>query len=495
MLFTFFKLTSPLAGVVAILAVALFTRILRGYKHRSPPGPSGWPIVGNLFDLPPSTNEPWKVYQAWSVKYGSDVIHMKVLATRIIVINLVKAASDLLTQKSAIYADRPRMPMLQEAIGLGWHFGFMPYGDGWRQHRRLFAQHTGTFTIAKQLKWTNILLENLLSSPHNFIEHIQHFATGSSLEATFGIQVNPSGTPDPFIEAAKQVVQSMVEAGIFGSYLVDYLPFLKHVERLKGQVKEWSIASNVAAHVPWDAMTKAVQLGDFSPSAASELFESDNLDQTIARQTLASMFASGSAATASTITIFLLAMRCKKLRKSRSTVVGDRLPELSDEVNLPYITALIREIGRWNPVVPLAFPHMLSTDDEYDGHHLKAGTIVVPNSWAILHDPEVYSEPESFNPSRFLTRHGLLNPLVNDPEAVWGYGRRACPGRRIAASELFLTISGILKVFKITPAVNNESEVIQPKCEFGSGLLRYPKPFKCSIEPRSKEVVELIQLF
>lgn len=48
--------------------------------------------------------------------------------------------------------------------------------------------------------------------------------SGIVLETTFGLQVQPSGQPDPFIGAAKQAVEAMTAAGLFGSYLVDYLP-------------------------------------------------------------------------------------------------------------------------------------------------------------------------------------------------------------------------------------------------------------------------------
>jgi hypothetical protein len=33
-----------------------------------PPGPKGWPIIGNMFQLPQS--KQWEVYKAWSDQYG-----------------------------------------------------------------------------------------------------------------------------------------------------------------------------------------------------------------------------------------------------------------------------------------------------------------------------------------------------------------------------------------------------------------------------------------
>nr|GAT46884.1 cytochrome P450 [Mycena chlorophos] len=483
----------------AAAAVAVFIKLIRRRKSGCPPpGPAGFPIVGNLFDLP--VNEPWRIYQAWSAQYGSDVVHMRVFGTNMLVINSAKAASELLGRRSAKYSDRPRMPMIQDVIGLSWHFAFMPYGDRWRQHRRLFVQHAHAFDNQNQTKWTKIFLQNLLLTPDDFVEHIQHIASGASLEATFGLQVQPSGQPDPFIGAAKVVVQSIVEAGIFGTYLVDFLPWLRRLQffSFKKQATTWRAASDVAAHVPWDLTKKAMESEDFLPSAASVVLSDHEANKTVSRQAMAAMFANGSAATVSAIATFILAMVLypeiqQAAQAEIDRVVQERLPDLTDEHNLPYLTAIIREIGRWNPVVPFAFPHALSADDSYNGYYLEAGTVVIPNSWAILHDPTVYPDPEKFDPSRFLTSDGRINTLVKDPEAVWGYGRRVCPGRKIATSEMFLVFAGILKVFDIRPAVSEKGDTLLPPGEYEGGLLRYPKPFKCSIRPRSTNAAALLQ--
>jgi len=64
------------------------------------------------------------------------------------------------------------------------------------------------------------------------------------------------------------------------------------------------------------------------------------------------------------------------------------------------------------------------TDDVYEGMFLPAGSIVLGNVWAILHDEEVYKDPETFNPDRFLI-DGYLNPDIRSPEvAAFGFGRR-----------------------------------------------------------------------
>ena len=52
-------------GVGAVLTYLL----LRPRRRQSPPGPPGWPVIGNMLDLP--KKESWKVYLDWGKQYSS----------------------------------------------------------------------------------------------------------------------------------------------------------------------------------------------------------------------------------------------------------------------------------------------------------------------------------------------------------------------------------------------------------------------------------------
>ena len=115
----------------------------------------------------------------------------------------------------------------------------------------------------------------------------------------------------------------------------------------------------------------------------------------------------------------------KKAQQELDRVVGKgELPGFSDKENLPYIDALVKEVLRWSPSLPLAVPKRAMQDDVYRGYLIPEGVTVVENVWAILRDPSVYPDPEVFNPDRFL-KDGKINPLVFDPEnRIFGTGRR-----------------------------------------------------------------------
>ncbi|KAJ8697465.1 hypothetical protein PTI98_004269 [Pleurotus ostreatus] len=69
-----------------------------------PPGPRGYPIIGNLLDMPSELQ--WEKYSEWSKKYGSDIIYLNVLGNSIVVLNSYKAVNDLLSVRSSLYSDR-----------------------------------------------------------------------------------------------------------------------------------------------------------------------------------------------------------------------------------------------------------------------------------------------------------------------------------------------------------------------------------------------------
>ena len=118
----------------------------------------------------------------------------------------------------------------------------------------------------------------------------------------------------------------------------------------------------------------------------------------------------------------------KKAQEELDRVVGkDRLPDFPDKENLPYIDALLKELLRWNAPLPLNFPSRIALDDEYKGYYIPAGATVMQNVWAVFRDPNIYPEPEAFNPSKKFGRQGrstaVLGSGVNLASMLGNAGR------------------------------------------------------------------------
>ncbi len=81
---------------------------------------------------------------------------------------------------------------------------------------------------------------------------------------------------------------------------------------------------------------------------------------------------------------------------------------------------------------------------------------------AILHDPEVYPDPEEFKPERFLNPDGTVR---DDPtlSLVFGVGKRTCPGRHFVDATIFIVTSSVLSVFNVTKAKDENGHEIPVK--------------------------------
>lgn len=66
-------LVKAVAGVFAVAAF-FFVVSRRRSSLPLPPGPPPKPLVGNLFDLPPTDGAPWLKWSEWTQTYGEQLL-------------------------------------------------------------------------------------------------------------------------------------------------------------------------------------------------------------------------------------------------------------------------------------------------------------------------------------------------------------------------------------------------------------------------------------
>lgn len=72
----------------------------------------------------------------------------------------------------------------------------------------------------------------------------------------------------------------------------------------------------------------------------------------------------------------------KKAQDELDRVVGsERLPDFSDQDNLPYISAIVKEVLRWGCTVPIGVPKCVAESHTYNGRFIPMGATVVENIW------------------------------------------------------------------------------------------------------------------
>ncbi|OSD00712.1 cytochrome P450 [Trametes coccinea BRFM310] len=502
------------SALVAVLLCLPLLAVCYGYMkrrglRRRPPGPRGLPLLGNVFDIPAPSDYPWLKYHELCKQHGTDILRLDALGTNIIMIDSLRPAVELLDKRSSIYSDRPRMIMLNELAGFGWNYGSMQYGDDWRECRKMTHRelHPGALTKYRPvlLKNAHGFLARLASGRGAVPAHLKHAIGANIMEVVYDIEVLPED--DPFIRLAEAGQECIGRSTTGGVYLVEMLPFLKSVPAwfpgagFKRQAAVWRRAAEKQLHVAYDDFLRRLNMGEASNCMAWSLMEEfgtgDPVTEKRLKATTATVYLGGAETSASALHTFFLAMALHpavqaKAREELDRIVGaHRLPSFDDFGSIPYIDAIVKEILRWHPIVPILMPHKLCEDDVYEGYHLEKGSIVMVNIWAILHDESRYTNPFAFNPDRFM-KDGGLDPDAFDPEEVaFGFGRRVCPGRHLAYETVWIMIASVLSCFEIGRTKDADGQGIELREQFVSSFVCEPKPFKCEIRPRSQQHLEL----
>ncbi|KAG0702321.1 cytochrome P450 [Suillus ampliporus] len=521
-----------LAGVGVYLVKQAFTK-----KNPAPypPGPLGWPLIGNILDLPHTKS------LAHIRRVGQEV-----LGQRIIVVNSLKTAMDMLDKKSILYSDRPVFPMGGELVGWKYTLGLVPYGDRFRRSRKHFRiigsrAALDIYNPMEEVE-THRFLKRVLANPDQLQAHIRHTAGAIILRISHGYEVKEND--DPFVDLADRALDQFSQSTAPGAFMVDIMPLLAKVPEwfpgagFKRTAREWRETAEEMAATPYKFVKDQMAAGIATKSFTSNLLEGRTLsaeEEHIVKWSAISMYGGGSDTAVSTIYSLFLAMTLfpdaqKKAQAEIDAVVGpDRLPSFADRDSLPYTEALAKEILRWNAVVPTGVPHRVTEDDIHDGYYIPKGSLIIPNIWFMLNDPRTYSNPSQFNPNASWRRmeRNLRPNLARSPSALvdgMPNSQKATINKAVLLKLLPVDYTGLyladasiwistvmsLAVFDISKAVENGVE-ITPELEPSSGTIRYvaylivfgagldrhalshPKPFKCSIKARSAKAIALIQ--
>ena len=137
--------------------------------------------------------------------------------------------------------------------------------------------------------------------------------------------------------------------------------------------------------------------------------------------------------------------------------IGDRVPTMDDMELLPWTRACIEEAMRINPPVWMVGRKAL-TDDEVDGYHVPAGSSMMILITMIHRDPDIWPNPEGYDPRRFMPENAKARP--RHAYLPFGAGRRMCVGSTFAIVEATLLAAMISRrmTFDIPRGVKVEAE-------------------------------------
>lgn len=473
-----------------------------------PPGPNAFPFIGHTFQVP--NQHTWRYFHWLSQKYG-PVVRLSLAGNDTVVLSDAKDAEEILVHRSHNYSSRKQLIYAGKYQSQNKRLVLLPYGTALKQQRAAFHQMlkprvVGAYEFMQEIESTKFLLDFLVR-PENTDMHCKRFAAAMVFYLSYGRRLPNDGQD---LNAVLAVLDNFTKDTYPGAHLVDTLPILDRLpdflapwrtEACTKHEKEMKLYIRLVLEVN-EAMLK----GNFGIECFSaRLWEKQRdlgLDIKDIAYIAGSAFEAGTDTTAGTFQWFLMAMLLypDTMRKAQGELDailgadGKTLPCFANMKDLPYCTALVKEVFRWSPVAPGGFPHYSDTDDEYKGYLIKAKTMVIPCVWSMHRNPKEFADPGRFEPERFLRQGGCDEPeSLTEGHYGFGFGRRICPGQHLGSKTIWIGITRLLWAFTIEPTLDaegNPTAVDPDNCT--SGMSSKPINLPLRVTARSKRHEETI---
>ncbi|KAK4481810.1 hypothetical protein RD792_012721 [Penstemon davidsonii] len=486
-------------AIVLWFIVFIFTSRKKSASNKllqPPPGPPGWPLIGNIFDVGMMPHQNTHKLKA---KYG-PVLWLKLGMSKTLVVQSAKAAEELFKKHDLVFSDRK---ILDSLTACDFDKGSMTigrYGEYWRMARKLcsselFVQKKISASAPTRQTCIDIMLQWIKDDSAASIVNgggsgeIQ-FDKYLSL-MTFNLLSNYVISRDMIMDSKFEKGNEFYEAmnnlmewnGI--PNLVDSFPFLKWIdpqgirrnaEKYLGQLMN-IIEGFVKERIQEKLSGKEKKTNDFL-DALLEYNGKGGTDELSERNVIIivlEMFLAGSETTSSTIQWGMAELLCnpdllRKLKDEMDQVIGNsRKVEEGDLNNLPYLQAVVKETMRLHPSLPFLLPRNAMEDTKFMGYLIPKNTMVLVNVWAIHRDPDSWDDPLSFKPERFINLK-IDSKGQNFELIPFGSGRRSCIGMFLGDRMVSLSLARLVQNFDWKLPDNVSPECMDMREKMGIAL-------------------------
>ncbi|KAF5203507.1 Cytochrome p450 [Thalictrum thalictroides] len=363
------------SGICLVVLVAI--HLLTKHRHISkklPPGPPGWPIIGNIFDLDSAAHD---TLERLSQKYG-PVFWLRLGAVNTMVVSSAEAATEMFKNHDITFAGRTTNEALRVNSYDKGSMALSQYGSYWRMLRRictteLFTNNRINGTQSLRTKCVDIMMKWMWDEAQDkgsvevarFLG-LMSFNISSNVMLSKDLVDPQSKQGAEFFESINQAMELCAKLNI-----ADFFPFLRWLDPqgIKRMTEQALVSTHKFAYSFVEERILERQNG--KKSARKDFldvmldFEGDNKD-------------------------------------------GE--PARISEKNIGFlIFAVVKETLRLHPPVPLLIPRRAMKDTEFMGYSIPENTQILVNVWAIGRDSASWEDPLSFKPeSTFEVANGIL---------------------------------------------------------------------------------------
>ncbi|XP_058764061.1 flavonoid 3'-monooxygenase CYP75B137-like [Vicia villosa] len=458
--------------IVALLIITAVTWYIYLFFFKSkfqnlPPGPSGFPIFGNLLSLEPELH----TYFAGLAQTHGPIFKLWLGSKLGIVVSSPSTAREILKEHDTVFANRDVPAAGRAATYGGLDIVWSPYGAEWRMLRKIcvvkMLSNTTLDSVYElrrgEVRRTVRYIHDLVGSKVNIGEQVFLTVLNVITNMMWGAAVEGEERESlgaEFREAVAEMTQLLGKPN-----LSDFFPGLARFD-LQGVVKEMNALvprfDKIFEKMIGERMKKKKEeegkeneSKDFLQFLLNLKEEGDSktpFTSTHVKALLMDMVVGGSDTSSNTVEFAMAEMMNKpevlrKVQEELESVVGkNNLVEESHIHKLPYLHAVMKETLRLHPVLPLMVPHCPSETTNVGGYTIPEGSRVFVNVWAIHRDPSIWENPLEFDPRRFLD--GKWDYCGNDFSYFpFGSGRRICAGIAMAERTVLYFTATLVHLF------------------------------------------------
>ncbi|XP_078001010.1 cytochrome P450 3A29-like [Glandiceps talaboti] len=516
-----FSTTIPLVVAVIFLLYLYATWTFSTFKKLGIPGPKPLPLVGNMFEL--ISNGMAKKDVEWTKKYGK-LFGIFEGRSPLIVVSDPEMVKQICVKKSSSFYNKRRLPLESKPLDSALNNLI----DGhWKKTRNTL---TPAFSASKMKLMSplisvcaDIMQKNLdkLCKEGTIIQCkdvFGCFVVDSVGSAGFGVSVNSQEHPKhPFVENAKKAfsggllnpailimffcpplvpVLNWLKIGIVPRSILNYFVNLmeetinvrmvdknatKRTDLLQLMMNAHDVYEEFIKNNEQEEDENGVKLVKDGRSDTCDIHKGFTNEEMLAQSLLFFLAGYETTSTLMSFAAYCLAtnhdIQVKLQAEIDEVMANYDTPNYEAVSKMPYLDMVISETLRMYPPAG-RFDRVCNEDVNIGGFNIPDGMVINVAVYAIHHNPEIYPEPERFDPERFTKEEKeKRHPYAWLP---FGAGPRNCIGMRFGLLEAKIGLVHAFKNFTFEPCAETE---IPPKLG-KAGMLMPEAGIKLKVRPR-----------
>ncbi|MED6200793.1 hypothetical protein PIB30_088708 [Stylosanthes scabra] len=420
-------------------------------------------MVRNLVEF---CNKPQQTLAKIAKLYGPNIMFLKFGQTTTIIVSSPDIAKEILQTNDLLFSDRTVPSIVTSLDHHNYSLPFLPVCPLWKDLRKICNEQLFSHKILDLSQ--GLRRKKLLDLLNDMRKYGQ---TGKSVDvghAAFRACINflsYTFVSEDFVESVengeyKDIVSTLLK--LTGTTnVVDIFPFLKifDPQGLQRHTVNYLTKFFHSLDKLIDKRLKLREDGNYVTNndmldALLDVSQDDSkrMDRKKIRHFLLDLLVAGTDTTAygleraMTEVLHSPEVMFKAKQELEETIGRGNPIDESDIAKLPYLQAIVKESLRLHPPAPLLLPRKAKVDVEISGYRVPQGTRVLINEWAIGRNPNVWDNPNSFLPERFLG--STIDVKGRDFQLTpFGSGRRICPGSPLAMRMIHVMLGSLINSF------------------------------------------------